>query len=161
MKNSTQSTNSYRKLRLKDIKPKLTSSRVSLMEATHESLAFQITEQPSVKKMQRSSTHKDLLRLKKNVLTSTMIQRKSSNKVMYNMSAIKEHASMHMKRREHEPCQISSYEWQKLNYPIQYAPEMRVKDIDRSAEYRITEFINESAATSQLMYYGDYNVWVV
>ncbi len=159
--NSTfASSNTSKKLKLRDIKPKMTSSTVSLLDANTDTLTFQVEQTSStlhrVKKLRRSSTRKALLKLKNNILTSTIIEKESMRNIS-NLSAIRENQAIETYMKN---CQmISLVDWDKLNCPVRYAPEMRVKDIDR-LEMSMSDF-GSTAMETCVTSYGDYKLWIV
>lgn len=74
---------SMEKIKLKNLKPKLTSSILS------EQITFNVENASTPKQIQRSSTPRILLKLKKNILTSTLIEKRSLKSGLANLSVIK------------------------------------------------------------------------
>lgn len=74
---------SIKKVKLKNLRPKLTSSTLS------EEITFNVKNASTPKQIQRSSTPRMLLKLKKNILTSTLIEKRSLNSGLTDLSNIK------------------------------------------------------------------------
>ena len=93
----------------KHYKPKRTSTRLSLLYDT---------KMPrNLTKFQRSSTPRILLKLKKNILTSTVIETKHLESTLCNISAIQERNSTHVTKRKrcHKISNIQRLKRQKIH----------------------------------------------
>lgn len=177
--NSSISLSCNSKRKLKNMKPKLTSTTMSLLkvaaEASTQQLSFQVkVASTPVKRVQRSSTKRAFLKLKKSIMTSTLITKKSD---IEHLSCIKNKSK---KKRKFLPQMNSTaiaktatnlLDFKRLDYPTKYCPNMRVKDINRLFDYHpfATDISGSvgvaSSFGSSLLYsssiYGDVKMWVV
>jgi len=156
--NSTFVSSVCRKPKLKDLKPKMTSSRLSLVDSSNDSFTFQThtvcdTVQ-RVKKLKRSSTRKVLLKLKKKVLTSTIIDNISKSNIS-SLSAIQEEQVIDTYLTNNNNDTLSLIDLDKLNCPLFYVPKMHVKHIDRLDAHYLKD---ENYGMSQ---FDDYKIWII
>lgn len=176
--NSISSSYDYKR-KLKNMKPMLTSTAVSLFKAAavcstqQQSFQVKVASTP-MKRVQRSSTKRAFLKLKKSIMTSTLITKKSD---IENLSSIKERTK---KKRKLLPQMNSTamtktatnlLDFKRLNYPTRYCPNMRVKDINRLFDYQqFATDINGSVGFASSLgssfhcssfIYGDVKMWIV
>ena len=176
-----------RKIKLKNLKPKKTSTTVSLVKVaaattTESSFNFQSTSTPT-KRFKRSSTKRVLIKLKKSIMTSTLITRKSD---IADLSPIKSASNRLKKKRHiimplnstkmssvfkrsscHKITNVDPVEFQRLNCPIRFYPNMRVKDINRLDDFEnmATEYNNGSDCCVSSGTFSlssiDYKMWII
>lgn len=101
------------------------------------------------KRMQRSSTRKNLHKIKKNLLTSTMIEKKS---LKLNLSRIDKSGDF-----SNDSTMPHSTIFQT---PVILFPNKRIVDIIRLTDL---SFSNQSCALSNVSFqrYGEFNIWIV
>lgn len=185
--------------KLKSLRPKMTSSMISHVQESPDQITFHVENASTPKRIQRSSTPRTLLKLRKNILTSTLIEKKSIKANIDNLSVIKEKtkkrtASSKLTSKStqtpakrlklktnskksaeffsstgiscevnldqigdklapamsarHSKKHLRKAEWRNLKYPIKYAPNMKVKDINRLDVYCLDDLYSGSIPCS-------------
>lgn len=185
--------------KLKNLRPKMTSSILSHVQESPDQLTFHVENASTPKRIQRSSTPRNLLKLKKNILTSTLIEKKSIKANIDCISVIKANTkkptgikltskstqtpAKRLKLKatskksaeffsstgisceinldqigdklatgmvaKHSKKHLRKSEWRKLKYPIKYAPNMKVKDINRLDVYSLDDMYSGSIPCSR------------
>ncbi len=87
--------------KLRDIQPKLSSSLISMKKSTkQDQITFHVEcASTPTRPIKRSSTPKSLVRMKKNILTSTVIEKRSLKSKLEDLSAIKEKVVSHKRSK--------------------------------------------------------------
>lgn len=124
---------SKRTTKLRDVKPKRTSSVISMKTGNQDQITFHVEcASTPTKSIKRSSTPKSLVRMKKNILTSTVIEKRSLKSELKDLSAIKENV-VSLKRSKMSSCNSST-----------------PKRLKKSKKMHFSEFISSTGVSNEI-----------